>query len=120
MTGTFCSAMRRAPWDGSMGSISGGDHPLDDARMMLAVSIWSSLWTHDRLICRCARREYLGLFFHSNPTGAGCSTATIRPGIRRSVCFRQREEGKWDEVIQQCHSAVKYTTAATPSLEFKL
>jgi hypothetical protein len=88
----------RAGWDGSMGSISGGDNPLDDARIMRALDLVISVDTMTAHLAGALGVNTWTLL----PLEADWRWMLDRPDspwYPTMRLFRQREEGKWDNVI---------------------
>ena len=90
----------RAGWDGSFGSISGGDNPLDDARIMRALDLIISVDTMTAHLAGALGVPTWTLL----PFDADWRWMLDRddtPWYPTMRLFRQREEGKWDEVINK-------------------
>ncbi len=88
----------RAGWDGSIGSISGGDNPLDDARIMRTLDLVISVDTMTaHLAGALAVNTWTLLPFE--PDWRWMLDRHDSPWYPTMRFFRQREEGKWDKVI---------------------
>jgi hypothetical protein len=90
----------RAGWDGSMGSISGGDNPLDDARIMQALDLVISVDTMTAHLAGALGVNTWTLL----PFEADWRWMFDRPDspwYPTMRLFRQREEGKWEQVISE-------------------
>jgi hypothetical protein len=88
----------RAGWDGSLGSISGGDNPLDDARIMRALDLVISVDTMTaHLAGALGVNTWTLLPFESD--WRWMLDRHDSPWYPTMRLFRQREEGKWDHVI---------------------
>src|ERR1041385_3970983 len=88
----------RAGWDGSLGSISGGDNPLDDARLMRALDLIISVDTMTAHLAGALGVPTWTLL----PVEADWRWMLDRddtPWYPTMRLFRQCEEGKWDDVI---------------------
>jgi hypothetical protein len=101
---------QRAGWDGQFGVISGGDNPLDDARVMRALDLVISV---DTMTAHLA--------------GAlGCKTWTLlpfnadwrwlkdradSPWYPTMRLFRQQREGDWSQVIEEVANELTKTIA---------
>jgi len=88
----------RAGWDSSFGSISGGDNPLDDARIMRALDLIISVDTMTAHLAGALGVPTWTLL----PVEADWRWMLDRddtPWYPTMRLFRQREEGKWDTVI---------------------
>ena len=88
----------RAGWDGAIGSISGGDNPLDDARIMRALDLIISVDTMTAHLAGALGVHTWTLL----PFDADWRWMLNRhdsPWYPTMRLFRQREEGNWDEVI---------------------
>jgi len=88
----------RAGWDGSLGSISGGDNPLDDARIMRALDLVISVDTMTAHLAGALRVNTWTLL----PLESDWRWMLDRhdsPWYPTMRLFRQREEGNWDDVI---------------------
>jgi hypothetical protein len=90
----------RAGWDGSLGLVSGGDNPLDDARMMRALDLVISVDTMTtHLAGALGVNTWTLLPFESDWRWfLDRSDSPWYPTMR---LFRQREEGNWDQVINE-------------------
>lgn len=87
-----------AGWDGTLGSISGGDNPRDDARVMRALDLVISVDTMTaHLAGALAVNTWTLLPFE--PDWRWMLDRSDTPWYPTMRLFRQREEGKWDSVI---------------------
>jgi hypothetical protein len=87
-----------AGWDGSMGALSGGDNPLDDARIMRALDLVISVDTMTaHLAGALGVNTWTLLPFESD--WRWMLDRSDSPWYPTMHLFRQREEGKWDNVI---------------------
>ena len=89
-----------AGWDGTMGSISGGDNPLDDARLMRALDLIISVDTMTAHLAGALAQQTWTLL----PYEADWRWMLDRPDspwYPTMRVFRQREAGKWDSVIDE-------------------
>jgi hypothetical protein len=87
-----------AGWDGKLGVISGGDNPLDDARVMRALDLIISVDTMTAHLAGALGQPTWTLL----PFEADWRWMLDRPDspwYPTMRLFRQREEGKWDTVI---------------------
>jgi hypothetical protein len=90
----------RAGWDGAMGEITGGDNPLDDARVMRALDLVISVDTMTaHLAGALGVPTWTLLPFESDWRWMLDRNDT--PWYPTMCLFRQREEGKWEEVIDE-------------------
>jgi len=90
----------RAGWDGEFGSISGGDNPLDDARIMRALDLVISVDTMTAHLAGALGVHTWTLL----PVESDWRWLLDRhdsPWYPTMRLFRQREEGKWDSVITE-------------------
>lgn len=88
----------RAGWDGKFGSISGGDNPLDDARIMRALDLVISVDTMTAHLAGALGVPTWTLL----PREADWRWMLDRddtPWYPTMRLFRQREEGNWNHVI---------------------
>jgi len=88
----------QAGWDGKLGSISGGDNPLDDARVMRALDLVISVDTMTAHLAGSLAVNTWTLL----PTETDWRWMLNRadtPWYPTMRLFRQGEEGKWDDVI---------------------
>src|SRR5215213_6441939 len=97
---------RRAGWDGRLGTISGGDNPLDDARVMRALDLVISVDTMTaHLAGAIGQRTWTLLPFEADWRWmAGRDDSPWYPTMR---LFRQKEEGRWDAVIDEVAANLK-------------
>ena len=87
-----------AGWDGSLGSISGGDNPLDDARIMRSLDLVISVDTMTAHLAGALGVNTWTLL----PFDADWRWMVDRhdsPWYPTMRLFRQREEGNWNDVI---------------------
>jgi hypothetical protein len=90
----------RAGWDGKFGTISGGDNPLDDARVMHAVDLVISVDTMTaHLAGALGQKTWTLLPFDADWRWMRHRNDT--PWYPTMRLFRQREEGRWDTVIEE-------------------
>ena len=90
----------RAGWDGRFGSISGGDNPLDDARIMRALDLVISVDTMTAHLAGALGVPTWTLL----PFEADWRWMLERddtPWYPTMRLFRQREAGNWDQVIDK-------------------
>lgn len=88
----------RAGWDGTFGSISGGDNPLDDARIMRALDLIISVDTMTAHLAGALGVSTWTLL----PFDADWRWMLDRddtPWYPTMRLFRQRDAGKWDSVL---------------------
>ena len=90
----------RAGWDGSLGSISGGDNPLDDASLMRALDLVISV---DTMTAHLA-----GALGVNTWTLLPCESdwrwmldRDDSPWYPTMRLFRQREQGEWSAVVDE-------------------
>jgi len=87
-----------AGWDGSLGYVSGGDNPLDDARIMRALDVVISVDTMTAHLAGALGVNTWTLL----PFEADWRWMLDRPDspwYPTMRLFRQREEGEWDNII---------------------
>ncbi|HSL52917.1 MAG TPA: hypothetical protein VK868_00925 [Pyrinomonadaceae bacterium] len=90
----------RAGWDGSLGSLSGGDNPLDDARLMRALDLVISVDTMTaHLAGALGVNTWTLLPFESD--WRWMLDRHDSPWYPTMRLFRQREEGKWSVVVDE-------------------
>ena len=88
----------RAGWDGTFGSISGGDNPLDDARIMRALDLVISVDTMTaHLSGALAVQTWTLLPFESD--WRWLLDRHDSPWYPTMHLFRQHEEGNWTNVV---------------------
>jgi hypothetical protein len=90
----------RAGWDGELGRISGGDNPLDDARVMCALDLIVSVDTMTAHLAGALGRPTWTLL----PYDADWRWMRDRddtPWYPTMRLFRQQREGSWGSVINQ-------------------
>ena len=88
----------RAGWDGKLGAISGGDNPLDDARVMRALDLVITVDTMTAHLAGALGQKVWTLL----PFEADWRWMLDRddsPWYPTMRLFRQKEEGRWDTVI---------------------
>jgi len=91
---------RRAGWDGKLGVLSGGDNPLDDARMMQALDLVISVDTMTaHLAGAVGQRTWTLLPFDADWRWMlERKDSAWYPTMR---LFRQKQAGRWDTVIDE-------------------
>jgi hypothetical protein len=90
----------RAGWDGEWGTISGGDNPLDDARVMRALDLVVSVDTMTaHLAGALGQNVWVLLPFEAD--WRWLAEGNDSPWYPTMRLFRQRDEGRWDTVIDQ-------------------
>ncbi|HKG59717.1 MAG TPA: hypothetical protein VKB05_08065 [Pyrinomonadaceae bacterium] len=89
-----------AGWDGSMGLISGGDNPLDDARIMRALDLVISVDTMTAHLAGALGVNTWTLLPFA-PDWRWMLDRSDSPWYPTMRLFRQREEGNWDGVISE-------------------
>ncbi|HEX6717216.1 MAG TPA: hypothetical protein VF088_08895 [Pyrinomonadaceae bacterium] len=90
----------RAGWDGALGVISGGDNPLDDARVIRALDLVISADTMTAHLAGALGQKVWTLL----PFDADWRWLQHRsdsPWYPTMRLFRQKEEGSWGEVIDE-------------------
>ena len=96
----------RAGWDGKLGVISGGDNPLDDARIMRALDLVISVDTMTaHLAGALGQNTWTLLPF--NADWRWLQHRSDSPWYPTMRLFRQPEEDRWDRVIDQVASELK-------------
>lgn len=93
----------RAGWDGKFGNISGGENPLDDARVMRALDLVISVDTMTAHLAGALGQRVWTLL----PCKADWRWMLERrdsPWYPTMRLFRQREEGGWGKVIDEVAS----------------
>lgn len=94
---------RRAGWDGKFGVISGGDNPLDDARIMRALDLVISVDTMTaHLAGALAVRTWTLLPFKAD--WRWLQERADSPWYPTMRVFRQRREGDWGRLIAEVAS----------------
>ncbi len=91
---------RQAGWDGELGTIAGGDNPLDDARVMRALDLVISVDTMTAHLAGALGRPTWTLI----PFTADWRWMLDRndsPWYPTMRLFRQKEEGNWTAVIDE-------------------
>jgi hypothetical protein len=95
----------RAGWDGKLGVISGGDNPLDDARVMRALDLVISVDTMTaHLAGALGQKTWALLPFDSD--WRWMLNRTDTPWYPTMRLFRQPQPGRWDAVIDEVGSAL--------------
>jgi hypothetical protein len=95
----------RAGWDGKLGVISGGDNPLDDARIMRALDLVISVDTMTaHLAGALGQKTWTLLPF--DPDWRWMLDRNDSPWYPTMRLFRQPEEGNWNGVIDEVGSAL--------------
>ena len=95
----------KAGWDGKLGVISGGDNPLDDARVMRALDLVISVDTMTaHLAGALGQKTWTLLPFDSD--WRWMLERNDTPWYPTMRLFRQPEEGRWDAVIDEVGSAL--------------
>ncbi len=95
----------RAGWDGKLGVISGGDNPLDDARVMRALDLVISVDTMTAHLAGALGQTTWTLL----PFDADWRWMLDRsdsPWYPTMRLFRQPQPGRWDAVIDEVGSAL--------------
>lgn len=110
----------RAGWDGKMGTISGGDNPLDDARVMRAVDLVISVDTMTaHLAGAVGQRTWTLLPFEAD--WRWMVDRDDSPWYPTMRLFRQKEEGRWDAVMDEIADELKkYSRAKAQRRKEKL
>ena len=96
---------RRAGWDGQFGVISGGENPLDDARIMRALDLVISVDTMTAHLAGALGRPTWTLL----PFNADWRWMTDRndsPWYPTMRLFRQKLEGDWGSVIEELTTSI--------------
>ncbi|HEX5876039.1 MAG TPA: hypothetical protein VFY60_15425 [Pyrinomonadaceae bacterium] len=102
---------RQAGWDGELGSITGGDNSLDDARVMRALDLVISVDTMTAHLAGALGRPTWTLI----PFTADWRwllDRTDSPWYPTMRLFRQKEEGNWATVIDAVIDSLKRQAAA--------
>ena len=95
----------RAGWDGELGVISGGDNPLDDARVMRALDLVITVDTMTaHLAGALGQKTWTLLPFDSD--WRWMLDRTDSPWYPTMRLFRQLGPGRWDAVIDEVGSAL--------------
>jgi hypothetical protein len=95
-----------AGWDGKFGTISGGDNPLDDARIMRALDLVITVDTMTAHLAGALGQRTWTLL----PVDADWRWLLQRddsPWYPTMRLFRQKAPMKWDEVIAEVESELK-------------
>ena len=96
----------RAGWDGKFGLISGGNNPLDDARIMGALDLVITVDTMTAHLAGALGQKTWTLL----PVNADWRWLLERddsPWYPTMRLFRQKDDGKWDDVITEVESELK-------------
>jgi hypothetical protein len=102
----------RAGWDGKLGKISGGDNPLDDARVMRALDLVISVDTMTaHLAGALGQRVWTLLAFDSD--WRWMRQRSDSPWYPTMRLFRQRQKGRWDAVIDEIAQELKRRAATS-------
>jgi hypothetical protein len=97
---------QRAGWDGKLGVISGGDNPLDDARVMRALDLVISVDTMTaHLAGALGQRTWTLLPFDAD--WRWMLDRDDSPWYPTMRLFRQKKEGRWDVVIDEVVGAAR-------------
>jgi ADP-heptose:LPS heptosyltransferase len=95
----------RAGWDAKLGVISGGDNPLDDARVMRALDLVISVDTMTaHLAGALGQKTWTLLPFDSD--WRWMLNRPDTPWYPTMRLFRQPKPGRWDAVIDEVGSAL--------------
>jgi hypothetical protein len=91
---------REGGWDGEFGFVTGGDNPLDDARIMRALDLVISVDTMTAHLAGALARPTWTLLPYD------CDWRWMRdredsPWYPTMRLFRQQEEGNWSQVIEE-------------------
>lgn len=101
---------RNAGWDGKLGVISGGDNPLDDARIMRALDLVISVDTMTaHLAGALGRKTWTLLPF--NADWRWMKDRNESPWYPTMRLFRQKRAGAWEEVIAKVAEELKKVVA---------
>jgi hypothetical protein len=94
-----------AGWDGDLGILSGGNNPLDDARIMRALDLVISVDTMTaHLSGALGQRTWTLLPF--NADWRWMKDRNDSPWYPTMRLFRQKREGDWDGVIEELTKAI--------------
>lgn len=110
---------RLAGWNGQFGVLSGGDNPLDDARVMLALDLVISVDTMTaHLAGALGQQTWTLLPFNAdwrwmNDRNDNAWYPTMR-------LFRQKREGDWEGVIDEVNCALRSVLNPVLSSTFRL
>ena len=103
----------RAGWDGKFGVISGGDNPLDDARVMRALDLVISVDTMTAHLAGALGRETWTLLpFHAD--WRWMKDRADSPWYPTMRLFRQQREGDWNLVMEEVTNELTRTIALKP------
>ena len=95
-----------AGWDGKFGRISGGDNPLDDARIMRALDLVISVDTMTAHLAGALGQRTWTLL-PVNADWRWMLEHEDSPWYPTMRLFRQKKEGKWDSVIDEVERDLK-------------
>lgn len=99
---------QQAGWNGDFGILSGGDNPLDDARIMRALDLVISVDTMTaHLAGALGQRTWTLLPF--NADWRWMNDRDDSPWYPTMRLFRQKREGAWSEVIDEVISVLSST-----------
>lgn len=96
----------QAGWDGELGSIAGGDNPLDDARMMRALDLVISVDTMTAHLAGALGRPTWTLLPHI-ADWRWMLDRNDTPWYPTMRLFRQKEEGDWTAVVDEVLDSLK-------------
>lgn len=96
---------RRAGWDGHFGIISGGDNPLDDARIMRALDLVISVDTMTAHLAGALGRPTWTLL-PFNADWRWMKDRNDSPWYPTMRLFRQKLEGDWGSVIEEVTTSI--------------
>jgi hypothetical protein len=106
----------RAGWDGQFGIISGGDNPLDDARIMRALDLVISVDTMTAHLAGALGRPTWTLL-PFNADWRWMKDRNDSPWYPTMHLFRQEQEGDWGSVIKELTTSIaldRRLSAAVP------
>jgi hypothetical protein len=90
----------RAGWDSELGAISGGDNPLDDARVIRALDLVISVDTMTAHLAGAVGQNVWTLL-PFNADWRWLQNRSDSPWYPTMRLFRQKNEGSWTEVIDE-------------------
>ena len=96
----------RAGWDGEFGKISGGDNPLDDARLMRGLDLVIPVDTMTAHLAGALGQKVWTLL-PFNADWRWMQQRDDSPWYPTMRLFRQREEGRWGDVIDEVARELK-------------
>lgn len=108
---------RLAGWNGDFGVLSGGDNPLDDARIMRALDLVISVDTMTAHLSGALGQQTWTLL-PFNADWRWMNDREDSPWYPTMRLFRQKRKGDWGEVIDEV-SSVLSSTFRLPSREVK-